>query len=54
MERRTLLEMAGKDCDQRSVGDILRTTDSKEQHTCRNESDGEEKEGTHNRYNGLW
>lgn len=28
MERRTLLEMAGKDCDQRSVRDILRTTDS--------------------------
>jgi len=54
MERRALLEMAGKDCDQRSVRDILETTDSKKQHTRRNESDGEEKERAHNRYSGLW
>ena len=54
MERRTLFEMAGRDCGQRSIRDILETTGSKKRHACRDESDDNEKEGAHNRYNSLW
>lgn len=38
---------------ERSIRDILGTTDSKKRHTCYDESDGKQKEGAHNRYDSL-
>jgi hypothetical protein len=48
MERRTLFELSGRNCGQRSIRDTLCATDLEGQHTSNNEGDRSQKEGTHN------